>query len=317
MRASRATEFSRWSRGFTLVELMVSVTVLALLVALLGGLFGQVSRAWVAGEGNVERHRNVRALGDYIAAELQGAVLPVEEFAKGGRGNLQFVINPPKLGADFRNADAIFWQAPLATESSHGDLAEVGYFVKWEAKRPMLCRFFVNPSVGSGSSVKPTAEFLIYDANPEKWLSDSLLNDVVQPANKSQGYKGLLAENVIGFWTRPYGLDGVELSPGVGKRTFDSRVGYLSAFETTDTKGVKQQWKEQRYLPASVRVSLAQLDSRHAQRLDPIWETVRDLAKTSTDAADFLEKLRANPALAPLLPGVRIYATEVQLHNAR
>ena len=139
----------------------------------------------------------------------------------------------------------------------------------------------------------------------------------MQPANKSQGYKGLLAENVIGFWTRPYGLDGVELSPGVGKRTFDSRVGYLSAFETSDAKGVKQQWKEQRYLPASVRVSLAQLDSRHAQRLDPIWETVRDLAKTSTDAADFLVKLRASPALAPLLPGVRIYATEVQLLNAR
>lgn len=297
---------------------MVAVTVLALLVALLGTLFGQVSRAWVAGEGNVERRRNARALGDYIAAELQGAVLPVEELAKSGRGNLQFVINPPRIGTDFRNADAIFWQAPLATESSHGDLAEVGYFVKWEAKRPMLCRFFVNPSVGSGSSVKPnTDQFLIYNADPEKWLSNSLLNDVVQPANKSQGYKGLLAENVIGFWTRPYGLDGLELPSVGGKRTFDSRVGYLSAFETTDAKGVKQQWKEQRYLPASVRVSLAQIDSHYAQRLDPVWETVQALTKTSTDASDFLAKLRTTPSLAPLLPGVRIYATEVQLLNAR
>jgi len=297
---------------------MVAVAVLALLVVLLGTLFGQVSRAWVTGEGNVERRRNVRVLGDYIAAELQHAMLPVEEKTKNGRGNLQFVLNPPKLGADFRNADAIFWQAPLATESSYGDLAEVGYFVKWEAKRPMLCRFFVNPSVGSGGSVAPNAaKFLIYDADPEKWLSDSLLKDVVQPANKSQGYKGLLAENVIGFWTRPYGLDGLEIPGAGGKRVFDSRVGYPSKFETTDAKGVKQQWNEQRYLPASIRVSLAQIDSRHAHRLDPVWETARDLTKTCTDAADFLEKLRANPALAPLLPGVRIYSTEVQLLNAR
>ena len=297
---------------------MVAIAVLALLVGLLGTLFGQVSRAWITGEGNVERRRNVRALGDYIGAELQGAVLPVEGLAKNGRGNLQFVINPPAIGTEFRNSDAIFWQAPLATESTYGDVAEVGYFVKWEAQRPMLCRFFVNPSTGSGSAAAPnTAEFLIYDASPDKWLSDSILNAVVQPANKSQGYKGLLAENVLGLWTRAFGLDGQELAPGVGKRTFDSRVGYLSAFETTDAKGAKQQWKEQRYLPATVRVSLAQIDSHYAQRLGPVWETVRDLTKSSTDAADFLDKLRANAALASLLPGVRIYSTEVQLLNAR
>ena len=51
--------------------------------------------------------------------------------------------------------------------------------------------------------------------------------------------------------------------------------------------------------------------------MGPLWETVRDLTKSSTDAADFLEKLRANAALAPLLPGVRIYSAEVQLLNAR
>ena len=61
----------------------------------------------------------------------------------------------------------------------------------------------------------------------------------------------------------------------------------------------------------------AQLDSHHAQRLDPVWEKVRDLAKTSTDAADFLDKLRLDPELATLLPGVSIYSTEVQLLNAR
>ena len=44
-------------------------------------------------------------------------------------------------------------------------------------------------------------------------------------------------------------------------------------------------------------------------------------SQSAKDAGDFLDQLNAqaksSPALAAILPGIRIYATEVQLLNAR
>ena len=157
---------------------MVAISVLMILVLLFSGVFSQVSGAWTNGEGNFERRRSVRALADFIGTELQGALLPVEGIATSGRGNLQFIVNPPsaQVPAEYRNADAIFWQAPLATETSQGEIAEIGYFVKWDnsspqGERPVLCRFFVNPSIASGSATTVNPDFLIYDTNPKAWLS--------------------------------------------------------------------------------------------------------------------------------------------------
>jgi prepilin-type N-terminal cleavage/methylation domain-containing protein len=150
MPASRATRFLLRRSAFTLVELMASIAVLTILVLMLSTLFNSASRAWITGESSTERRGSVRALADYIAVEMQGALLPVEGVSAVGKANLQFILNPSQVPQDCRNADAIFWQAPLATETSSGDIAEIGYFVKWPAgqgTRPTLCRFFVNPSV--------------------------------------------------------------------------------------------------------------------------------------------------------------------------
>ena len=326
MQASPAIKLSRQPRSaFTLVELLVSIAVLSLLVVLLGGVFSQVSRAWIVGEGSIEKQRGARALADFIGAELRGAMLPLEKRATNSppKGNLQFVINPPtsQVPVDYRNADTIFWQAPLATETSFGDLAEIGYFVQWDetdpvSPRPALCRFFVNPSRASDASsgnpadpsgrplVEPNLDFLIYDADPRKWLSEGLLNKYA-PATKKSGYLGLFAENVVGFWVRAYGVDGAQLP-----RSFDSRTGYPAG-------------APRYYLPGRVQVSFAQIDSHHAQRLAPVWETVRDLSRdTATrDAGEFVAAMRAaadqHGALRAILPGIRIYTTEVHLENAR
>ena len=39
-------------------------------------------------------------------------------------------------------------------------------------------------------------------------------------------------------------------------RSFDSRTGYTNTFQVTDASGFKQTWKEKRYLPARVQISL-------------------------------------------------------------
>lgn len=319
MRASRATDFPKNRRAFTLVEVLVAISVLMVLILLFSGVFSQVSGAWTSGEGSFDRRRNVRALADFIGTELQGALLPVEGIVTNGQGNLQFVVNPPKsqVPEDYRNADAIFWQAPLATEMSQGEIAEIGYFVKWDAtapqgERPVLCRFFVNPSIPSSGKTALNPNFLIYQSDPKAWLTQSLL-DKVAPATKASGYVGMFAENVVGLWVRCYGLDGTECPLAKNGAKFDSREGYDL------NKGVTP--VDQRYLPASVRISIAQVDTRTAARLGATAPSVKALTKSAKDAPDFLAQLgtqaKSSTTLAALLPGVRIYTTEVQLLNAR
>jgi prepilin-type N-terminal cleavage/methylation domain-containing protein len=315
---SRAASLHR--RAFSMVELLIAMVVLSILVLLLTNLFNQVNIAWLTGEGGTERRRNARAVTDFMAAELRGAQVPVQGGGSVTRGNLQFIVNPADLPEEYRNADAAFWQAPIATETSYGDLAAIGYFVKWESsgarQRPMLCRFFVNPSRGSGAAVARNPEFLVYDPDPNAWRKTSILESTVQPANAAQGYKGLFAENVLGLWIECLDRNAKPI-PANGSAKFDSRKGYLAGISSDGAT-----WEEQRDLPVSVRVSLAQIDSRMANRLDVagVVPAIKSLSKSSADAGTFLHALQVAaqgvPALAPLLPGVRTYSTEVQLRNA-
>ena len=273
MQASHVTRRRGAARAFTLVELMVSVSVLLVLVLLFSNLFNHANNAWTVGQGNAERRRNVRALADFIGLEMQAAILPVGDLASNKGGNVQFIVNPPaaQVPDDYRSADAVFWQAPLATETSQGEIAEIGYFVKWDGDRPMLCRFFVNPSVTSGGTTAANPDYLIYDTDPKKWLSQTLL-DKVAPATKAAGYAGLFAENVVGLWVVCYGADGQVNTPAKNGAKFDSREGYDLNKGTAPV--------DQRYLPASVRISLAQIDSRYAARLAPAVTSLRQLVKS-------------------------------------
>ena len=300
------------------MELMIAMTILAVIMTLFSVMFTGTSKAWLNGEGHAERRRNVRAIADFIGAELQGALVPVAQSTGGGSANLQFIINPPvsKLSADYRYADCIFWQAPLARETSFGEIAEVGYFVKWENDVPMLCRFFVNPSVKIDGEQKPNPHFLIYqDTDPDLWMSTEVVSQVVKPADINAGYKGLFAEYVMGLWIRAYGLDGEELP-----RDYNSRNGYDCEFPVGEEKG---RVTEKRRLPAKVQVSLAQIDSRYASRLAQVAGEIKSLTQNGSirDAAQFLKALEAaagqRSELKKLLPGIRIYTTQVQLQNAR
>lgn len=333
MRRLRATNYRREKRpGFSLVELLVAVAVLLLLLIGLGSLFNYVSGAWTLGTGDIELHRGARSLADFIGMELRGAQIPVGVTSVGAtsgpttstQSNLQMLVDPPasQVPAAYLNRDAIFFQAPFATETSYGDLAEIGYFVKWDQSVPtkpsaLLCRYFVNPSKQTtGGTVGANSNYLIYDPSSQNsWLSQTLL-DTVAPANSAQGYTGLFAENVVGFWVRIYGLDGVELS-----KPFDSRTGYSYTYQYYNATGALQTMTQQKYLPARATISLVQIDSQHAARLTPVWQQVQTLSQGAIDAADFMTKFQqagsSNPALLPLLPGLHAYSTEVYLDNAR
>lgn len=252
MRISPLPRIRRPRGAFTLIELLTAVAVLIILTLLLANIASQAGNVWAAGESQNQHRQRARAVLDFMSAELSRATLAVNP----ARLSLQFVINPannPVIGTDYLNRDAVFWQAPVATDTTAGDLAEVGYFVKWDGNQANLCRLFVNPS---------DSNYLIY-SNPTTWVSDSLLASAA-PGDKASQYQGLFLENVLGLWVAAYNADGSAYQG-------DSR----SASNT---------------LPALVRISLALIDANAAKRLqDPA--SIRNLCASAPTANDFVASL--------------------------
>jgi len=214
-----------WHRGFTLLEMLVAITILSIISLILASILGYTSGIWQQGESTNQNRQRARIVLDRIGQELRAAALPLN---RTNSTSLEFVINPSSIGSNYLNHDAIFWQAPIATDTSQGDLAEVGYFVRYVNNQPNLCRFFVNPTANN-----------YIENNPTSWLSASIL-DSVAPATQASQYQGLFLENVLGLWIQAFNQDGTAF---VG----DSRV--------TGT------------LPAWVDLSLVLIDSEHAKRL--------------------------------------------------
>lgn len=280
--------------GFTLVEILVACAVFSLIVLLLVSMASGVSAQWSSGIGRVEKRQNARALGDAIANELGTALLPVNRLDN-TNPNLQFILNPAQIAAGKRHPSALFWQSPLAPATDQGDILALGYFVRWDTSsatpRAMLCRL----SVSSGD----TNNFLVY--SQEDWINDSLLDNLASgtvSADPSLSYRGLFAENVIGFWVRCLDVSGAEVAGASG---------------TLDSRGASPM-----RLPSSVEISMALLDSRSSQRLTgPLKTSIEALAGSSSNAAHFATQAASDAAFAPIRQGLSTYTTRVHLENSQ
>jgi uncharacterized protein (TIGR02599 family) len=61
-------------RGFTLIEILVAMTILAIIILIVSGIFHQSSSAWEAGQRKTELNMEGRAAIDLMADELSRAV---------------------------------------------------------------------------------------------------------------------------------------------------------------------------------------------------------------------------------------------------
>lgn len=303
-------------RAFTILELLTATAIFAFMVVALVGITGQAGNIWKEGEGQNQRRANGRTLLQNIAREIQQAALPVGRPGLQGssspQANLQFIANLPdnsdnntEIPGALLNPHGIFWQAPIARDSSAGDLACVGYFVKWDASgaRPkaQLCRYFVDPS--------NSADYLIYNQSSGtavNWLSNI---GTVAPST-STDLQGWFADHVIAFWVRcldEYGqpitqtADGSTLGNGYG---FDSRQGYR------DSQGRVHPAPA---LPAAVDLAMVTIDQRTASRLqNTIPVTVSSPANFQQDLANFVNNLPDE-----IRKGTQVFSTRVNLQNYR
>lgn len=283
------------SRAFTLLELLAAMTITLLLVTILAQVVSSVTTAWNRGNGDSERRQNARALTDFIARELRAAIIPLNATSNSTLSNLQFILNPDKVGSSNRNSSALFWQAPVATDSSASDLAEIGYFVRWvpgNVPQARLCRFFVNPS--------DAKNYLIYSgSNSTQWVSDTILSSVA-PADSQSGYVGLFAENVAGFWARCLNADGSVAAKATEQ--YDSRNTHA--------------------LPYCVEISILLLDSHSASIMNSSLQSqLIKLVNSAVNADDCASKILTNaqttPGMNVIAQGARAHTVRVYLENAR
>jgi len=313
----KSDAFSHRSGAFTLVEMLVAMTILAFIVTILALTASQASRIWRAAEAGNQRRATGRALLQFMARDLEMARVrapyPGEEGA-----NLQFVISDPgRIGAGLLNPHAGFWQAPVAMDRSRGEMAEVGYFVRWDTTsepgtaRARLCRLLVDPA--------ETALYRIYssdaDGVPAQWPDETIL-DTIASADATDEYRGWFADDVIALWLRCLDRNGapiVRTAAGDaigGGWGFDSRKGYTLG-GTGGTRAAPA-------LPASVEIVLVSVDARTARRITaPVVAapgSPADFWKDETTPGSLAHFLAGLPEA--IKPGVQVFTTRVDLRNA-
>jgi prepilin-type N-terminal cleavage/methylation domain-containing protein len=283
-------------RGFTLLELLVATAVFVGLALILVSIAASLSSFWQLGIAHNERRSSALAAFSRMARDLRFASLSSDPSAT----NFQLVINPAKVGSSYLLPQAVFWQAPVASDRSRADTALVGYFVQWvkeaDVSVPKLCRLLVD------------SDYLMQ--KPSDFVSDALIASNA-PATKASGYAGQLAENVLGLWMRPLDqtknpiLNDAKAGAFLNGQ-FDSARGYTVAF--TNASGTFPS-----ALPASLEVALVAVDSRTAKRLSG-----RASEKPATASPDMWGDINAfyNKLPPEIRPGARIYSTVIDLHSA-
>ncbi len=269
------------ARGFTLVELLVSIGVLSILFVLLLGILNQLSGTFTEIRAQVYRHQNGQAILGLIASDLRVAMLPQNRMDK---NSLELLVDPPSLltAGNYLYPHAIFWQAPIASNTTNGNIAEVGYFIRWDTTtypnnpRASLCRLFVNPG---------DPNYLIYSTT-QSWLTPTILDN--EAPGTTSPYQGWFADNVIGLWVRCLDANGVPITQtaaGVGQQatcqttnySFDSRLGYLSSNAGGSSPAYIPKYayydpgSKQNViagaLPSTIEIAIVLLDSQAALRL--------------------------------------------------
>jgi hypothetical protein len=232
--------------------------------------------------------------------------LPVNSGTPVNVPNLQFVLNPASVAQGYRNSSCLFWQAPIGTSTVQGDMAVIGYFVKWDTTgaypRASLCRFFVNPG---------EAGHRIYKADSvNTWVTTDLL-DVETPATQASGYRGLFAENVVGFWAKCLDAQGNVVTNAVNNG-FDSRQNYSgkdgAGNAVTQVAPV---------LPTSVEVSILLLSNRAASKMTAsLQSSLVEMTRNSADADDCMARLESDVThFRPILQGATSHKLRVYLEN--
>ena len=198
----------RASCAFSLLEVLIASTILALVVALLLGMVDGASNLWRNGERRREALREVRAGLRMIEEDLHSAVLTVAP------ETLLIEDSEQQVGSGKSRSQNIFFLVSHPPDQRHsgikGDLCATGYFIAPAPEGKGVCNLYRFHASGDD----------VAEAYEEKNLPT--LYATASPGNKNTE---LLARNITGLEIQPTSLSGEREHPDALRLTLSAVNG--------------------------------------------------------------------------------------------
>ena len=327
--------------GFTLLEVMLSVAVLAILMVLVTTVISSAQRAWSRTSGTISQFREARKAFDTIKRYLGQASLNTymrysypggsySPFSSAGAesknvaptsyspySELQFICGPtttviPAADGKSMTGHAVFFQAPIGWSPEHANMPTLlngrGYYVKFSddlAIRPDFLAKRLPPIYRYRlMEYAPSAEMnRVYDQTTAGTQSDWFTDY----ATSSRP----LASNVLALFFSPRR----PTPPSATKQELrDIAPAYL--YNSSDVNG-----KSPHELPPVVDVIMVVLDERSAQRLADTSQSsppITIAGFTQATGDKLREDLQAlETQLISLKVNYRIFDASVPLRNSK
>lgn len=331
--------------AFSLVELLLSMTVLTVLMVLIVQVVSQTSQVWKASTGRADQFREARDAFEAITRNLAQATLNTYYEYFDEKGNRRTMANSGTFKPDrygryselrFKSGDAsellasssnlfpthaVFFQAPLGFNDkpeNHGLdhlLNTWGYYVEFreDTDRPSFVPGPTRRRFRLMEFMQPSEELNIFNA-PEQWLVDAV-------ADKRSH---VLASNIVALVILPkLPSKGMLTDPTVDPDGNKLSPYYAYDSHTEGNVGMGPEYNSLHQLPPIVEVTMVAIDEASASILE---------MKHGANAPDFglsslfkdsrpesreedLETLTKN--LSEQGVSYRVFSTEVSLRGAK
>jgi type II secretory pathway pseudopilin PulG len=297
--------------AFSVLEMLVAVTILSLIVVVLAVLIDGISRTWIESEKRLEVFQSGRAILDLMGRELAGAQISPQ---------LHFVLSPPLIpssSAQAPNSSSLFWQASLAS-TSKGSLCIVGYFLMRDDANGIyqLRRLFISPDDNRGY-------YKIFDPVPPDdvqnrrvpWLDDLPAAAFTNPGEQSSAVS-VVSDGVVGLWIRGRDHNG-DIIPwnGEDKIKFNSAGRFQSSIpgQPNSFRWNHSSTLPKNELPASVEITIIVVDSQTLAKKFPIPTIIS--ARSASDIPRVIETFQQQ-LLANEIKSACTFSTRINLINA-
>lgn len=221
---------SQIKRCFTIVEIVVAMTVFALLMLIIMQIFGSMQNVWATTSGRTQTHQSVRVVMDMITSDLQSAFYDPE--AKYWESWCYYQKNASGYSFDENSRLWFVTHRQKSVQAKNSPLVQTGYWLeKMDGGSMYRLKNAIVSNVGEGEA-KDCYNYHTAD-EPHSGLTGTISSEVSK-------YAVTLAENIISL----------KISPMV--KTYKSGTQWNLA--VTDCSGSADK------LPSYVKIELEILD---------------------------------------------------------
>jgi uncharacterized protein (TIGR02599 family) len=337
---------SNFSRGFSLIELMVAMGILSVLMLMLTALLDQVQRSWRFSESRISQFREARVAFDVITKNIGQASLntywDLRDDDNDGifdgyyrTSELHFITMPAsQLGGSQTQqpvGQAIFFQAPLGFSTEFRNLNNLfngrGYFVAFGSDREFKPNFVQSTARFRYRLMefRPPAESnqVFQDGQEErsknqpqvftKWFKQAM--SVGQ--GSFEKHLNPLAENILTLIISPRD------SLGVGSTNRNETYSQIAPAYSLDSNDDSDEFKNySQQVPPLVRVTMVAIDETAAVRFEngssPPGELSNALNGLFTNTNNYAQDVqKAADALNQMGVSHKIFSSLVMLRSSQ